>query len=232
MGSDLDKIQVDMAVSLEWAVSTIRDIQKAARSGKPIYKPRWPILILRSPKGWTGPKSVHGKQIEGTFHAHQVPLPKAKKDEEELQKLREWLEGYNPKSLFDECGKPIRELLDCFPEDESLRMGMRRETHEGSYRPLELPDWEEYAVQDQEASSSMHLAGQYLGEVCDRNPRSFRIFSPDELTSNKLTKVLDKTTRTMEVCFTQGRVKEPVQLITVRCNLVGSRSGWQRWTSD
>ncbi|KAI8147418.1 putative phosphoketolase [Fennellomyces sp. T-0311] len=193
-----DTLQADMAVSMEWAVKEIQTIQNAARSGKPIYKPRWPIVILRSPKGWTGPKTAHGKQIEGTFHAHQVPLPKAKKDDEELEILQEWLSHYHPDQLFDKHGRPVKEIQDCFPEDEELRMGMRIETHEGSYRKLDTPDWKQYCVDKDEDTSSMDIAGGYLADVIKRNQETFRIFSPDELTSNKLTKVLDVTSRTME----------------------------------
>lgn len=197
VGDDLETIQKDMAVSTEWAINEIHAIQKAARSGKAIFKPRWPMLIVRSPKGWTGPKSAHGKPIEGTFHAHQVPLPKAKKDDEELQLLEKWLREYKPEDLFDENGRVRRDILDCFPEDERKRMGMRKEAHGETYQPLDLPDWQQFVKQ--EDSSAMDAAGEYLKEVCTRNERTFRIFSPDELTSNKLTKVLDATKRVMEV---------------------------------
>ncbi|KAL1935884.1 hypothetical protein VTP01DRAFT_18 [Rhizomucor pusillus] len=205
VGDDLETIQKDMAVSTEWAINEIHAIQKAARSGKAIFKPRWPMLIVRSPKGWTGPKSAHGKPIEGTFNAHQVPLPKAKKDDEELQLLEKWLREYKPEDLFDENGRVQRDILDCFPEDERKRMGMRKEAHGETYQPLDLPDWQQFVKQ--EDSSAMDAAGEYLKEVCTRNERTFRIFSPDELTSNKLTKVLDATKRVMEPdpdLFTKG----------------------------
>lgn len=198
VGDDLETIQKDMAISTEWAINEIHAIQKAARSGKAIFKPRWPMLILRSPKGWTGPKSAHGQPIEGTFHAHQVPLPKAKKDNEELQLLEKWLREYKPEELFDNEGKVRRDILECFPEDDRKRMGMRKETHGETYKPLDLPDWQQF-VKNDDSNSAMDAAGEYLKEVCKRNDRTFRIFSPDELTSNKLTKVLDATKRVMEV---------------------------------
>lgn len=91
---DLPHIDEDMAASLQWALGEIHKIQDAARNGRPIVKPRWPVLILRTPKGWSGPKEIHGEFIEGSFHAHQVPLPKAKTDKEELQALQAWLESY------------------------------------------------------------------------------------------------------------------------------------------
>lgn len=204
VGEHLDDIQQDMAVSMEWAIGEIQRIQRAAREhgGKNrIYRPRWPMLILRSPKGWTGPKEAHGKAIEGTYHAHQVPLPKAKQDQEELDKLQEWLQAYHPKQLFDERGQPIKAIQDCFPDDD-LRMGMRKETHQGTYKPLVLPDWKEFVYDKTGEQSSMDLAGAYLAKVIEQNRHSFRIFSPDELTSNKLTRVLDVTNRTMEVSCT------------------------------
>ncbi|KAI8364734.1 phosphoketolase [Radiomyces spectabilis] len=210
VGTDLDKIQEDMAMSFEWAIGEIHAIQKAARSGQAVYKPRWPVIVLRSPKGWTGPKKAHGVQIEGTWHAHQVPLPKAKTDDEEFQLLKQWLESYKPHELFDDNGRPIKEILDCFPQDERLRMGQRKETH-GVYKQLKLPAWQDYVSADPDVSA-MISAGDYLAEVCKNNDDRFRIFSPDELTSNKLTKVLEVTNRTMEWdpdLFTKGgRVTE------------------------
>jgi xylulose-5-phosphate/fructose-6-phosphate phosphoketolase len=95
------EINYNMAASMEWAYSEIRKIQKAARSGKPIDKPRWPILILRTPKGWTGPKRLNGNPIEGSWRAHQVPLPAAATDDEQFKLLEEWLKEYKPEELFD-----------------------------------------------------------------------------------------------------------------------------------
>ncbi|KAI9323652.1 putative phosphoketolase [Dichotomocladium elegans] len=202
VGSRLECIQQDMAVSMQWAVDTIRAIQKAARSGNPVYKPKWPLLVLRSPKGWTGPKSAHGQPIEGTYHAHQVPLPKAKSDAEELEKLQAWLTAYKPEELFRKSdGRPVQQIQDCFPAEQDLRMGMRPEAHQLTYKPLDLPAWTEFAIKEQSSSqltSSTDVTGAYLSQVIKKNPHAFRIFSPDELTSNKLSKVLDVTNRTME----------------------------------
>merc|ERR1712225_101348 len=107
---DLDDIDADLSNSIEWALSEIKRIQKAARTGKPIMKPRWPVLILRTPKGWSGPKKVHGQFVEGSYKSHQVPLPAAKKDEEELKILQNWLESYKPRELFKENGDVIDEI--------------------------------------------------------------------------------------------------------------------------
>jgi xylulose-5-phosphate/fructose-6-phosphate phosphoketolase len=209
VGTDLDKVQLDMAASLEWAHDTIRKIQKAARSGNPIYKPRWPMLILRTPKGWTGPKESHGQRIEGTFHAHQVPLPAAKKDEEQLGILEKWLKSYKPEELFSENYTPKQDLIDLFPDD-SLKMGMRKETY-GNYHPLDLAEWQDFSIQDEEASP-MKQAGKYLADVIKRNPKAFRIFCPDEMTSNKLDAVFDVSKRVFEwdkdIFAQKGRVLE------------------------
>lgn len=117
---DLPHIDEDMAASLQWALGEIHKIQDAARNGRPIVKPRWPVLILRTPKGWSGPKEIHGEFIEGSFHAHQVPLPKAKTDKEELQALQAWLESYKPKELFDAEGRPNKKILSIIPEVSRL----------------------------------------------------------------------------------------------------------------
>lgn len=210
VGDELENIQQDMASSMEWAHDTIRKIQKAARSGKPIYKPRWPMLILRSPKGWTGPKEAHGQRIEGTFHAHQVPLPAAKKDDEELGILEKWLKSYKPEELFSEDYTPKQDVKDVFPDD-SLRMGMRKETY-GNYNPLSLAEWQDFSVKEQEDASPMKQAGKYLADVIKRNPESFRIFCPDEMMSNKLDAVFDVSKRAFEwdkdVFGQKGRILE------------------------
>lgn len=108
------------------------------------------MIVLRSPKGWTGPKKAHGQQIEGTFHAHQVPLPNVKTDNEEFQLLKEWLHSYHPEQLFDTNGSPVQELVQAIPP-ENLRMGQRPETY-SNYEPLDLADWKDFVVEGKEAS--------------------------------------------------------------------------------
>ena len=160
---DLVNIHNDLAASLEWAVSEIHAIQKAARSGSPIVKPRWPMLVLRSPKGWSGPKTLHGEFIEGSFRSHQVPLPAAKTDPEELALLQEWLESYGPRDLFDASGAPIKEILDIIPEG-GKKMGMREECYK-AYQPLHTPDWRKYTAKSGEQESCMKAIGRFLKEV-------------------------------------------------------------------
>ncbi|KAH9942735.1 phosphoketolase [Amylocystis lapponica] len=177
---DLEHIDEDLAASMEWALGEIRKIQKAARSGNPIVKPRWPVLILRTPKGWSGPKSVHGEYVEGSFHAHQVPLPEAKTDDGELAQLEEWLRSYKPRELFDESG-----------------LGQRKEAY-AAYTPLDVPEWMSLGVEKGSEQSCMKVVGEFLHEVVKENPQTFRIFSPDELVSNKLDAVLRHSGRNFQ----------------------------------
>ncbi|TCD60297.1 hypothetical protein EIP91_010418 [Steccherinum ochraceum] len=187
---DLQNIDQDLAASMEWALDEIHKIQKAARSGHPIVKPRWPVLIMRTPKGWTGVKTLHGEYIEGSFRSHQVPLPEAKHDKEELALLQQWLESYKPKELFDADGKPNEAILSIIPEADDLKLGQKKEGY-AAYTPLEVPDWKDTAVEKGSMQSCMKVVGSFLRIVSDANPSAFRIFSPDELVSNKLDALLD-----------------------------------------
>ncbi|KAG6902831.1 hypothetical protein C0995_010716 [Termitomyces sp. Mi166 len=193
---DIDDIHNDLAASIDWAVSEIKKIQKAARSGSPIVKPRWPMLVLRTPKGWTGPKIHHGEFIEGSFRSHQVPLPEAKTNAEELQMLQKWLESYGPKELFNRDGSPVDAIMKILPEG-GKRMGMRDESYR-AYQPLQTPDWRELTFEAGQEISCMKAIGQFIKEVVIQNPKTFRIFSPDELVSNKLDAVLDVTGRNFQ----------------------------------
>ncbi|KZV62689.1 D-xylulose 5-phosphate/D-fructose 6-phosphate phosphoketolase [Peniophora sp. CONT] len=194
---DLDNIDADLAASMEWAVTEIRKIQHAARSGKPIVKPRWPVLIMRTPKGWGGPKSFDGELIEGSFHSHQVPLPEAKTNPKQLSALGQWLNSYNHRELFTESGAPTDEILSIVPEPNTKKLGQRFEANHG-YAPLDLPHWERSAVEKGTQQSCMKAVGEYLHDVIERNEKSFRIFSPDELVSNKLDAVLRDSGRNMQ----------------------------------
>ncbi|KAG6879610.1 hypothetical protein C0992_000638 [Termitomyces sp. T32_za158] len=193
---DIEDIHNDLAASLDWAVSEIKKIQKAARSGSPIVKPRWPMLVLRTPKGWTGPKVHNGEFIEGSFRSHQVPLPEAKTNPEELQMLQKWLESYGPKELFNRDGSPVDAIMKIVPEG-GKRMGMRDESYK-AYQPLQTPDWRNFTSKAGEDISCMKAIGQFIKEVVVQNPKTFRIFSPDELVSNKLDAVFDVTGRNFQ----------------------------------
>ncbi|KAI0787950.1 phosphoketolase [Fomes fomentarius] len=194
---DLEHIDEDLATSMDWALGEIKKIQKAARTGNPIVKPRWPVLILRTPKGWSGPKELHGEYIEGSFKAHQVPLPEAKTDAHERAMLQQWLRSYGPKELFGDNGVPNDAILSIVPKEESKRLGLREEAFK-AYTPLDVPDWKQFAVEKGSAQSCMKITGELIDAVSQQNPSSFRIFSPDELVSNKLDAVLRHSGRNFQ----------------------------------
>ncbi|KAI0783687.1 XFP N-terminal domain-containing protein [Abortiporus biennis] len=187
---DLENIDDDVAASLEWALDEIHKIQKAARSGNPLVKPRWPVLIMRTPKGWTGVKTLHGEYIEGSFRSHQVPLPEAKTDKEELELLNKWLGSYKPEELFGKDGVPSDKVLSIIPKVDDLKLGQKKEAY-AAYTPLDVPEWIPSGVVKGTQQSCMKTVGSFLKEVIKANPSSFRIFSPDELVSNKLDAVLE-----------------------------------------
>lgn len=206
-GNDLD---ASMYGALEWAYAEIRRIQQAARSGKPIAQPRWPVILMRSLKGWTGPKEMDGEPLEGSYRSHQVPIPDPKTNPEHFHLLEQWLQSYHVNELFDERGRPKPEILDQCPKGDR-RMGSNPHTFGGRIvRPLDLPDIYSYEVnvrrgqpdvpsqEGQTMVSDVEQTALYLREVVQRNPHTFRIFSPDELESNKLTAVLDVTNRNFQ----------------------------------
>ena len=194
---DLEDIDADLYNSMEWALGEIKRIQKAARSGKPIMKPRWPMLIMRTPKGWSGPKEVHGQIMEGSFHAHQVPYPAAKTDPEELAGLQQWLRSYNPEELFKEDGDVIDQISSVVPKDPSKRLGQRKLINAG-YQGVKPIDWKKFQVKKGSQASCMQTVGKLLDQVVQDNPKTFRIFSPDEFESNKLNAVFDHTGRNFQ----------------------------------
>ncbi|KAI4127872.1 MAG: hypothetical protein LQ347_004414 [Umbilicaria vellea] len=191
---DLENIDADLGASMEWAYQEIRQIQKAARSGKPIMKPRWPVLIMRTPKGWGAPKEVEGEIMEGSFRAHQVPLMKAKSDKTELKQLQDWLQGYKPDELFSKDGSIHEAIERIIPKDDSKKLGQQIHSY-GAYQVLKIPDWQKYSVKKGDQASCMQTIGELLDQVLVDNPHSIRIFSPDELVSNKLDAVFRHTGR-------------------------------------
>lgn len=146
---------------MEWALAEIKKIQTAARSGSPIVKPRWPLLILRTPKGLSGPKSLNGEYIEGSFHSHQVPLPGAKTSQEELSALQTWLRSYKPQELFTKEGAPSDLVLSIVPNVNELKLGQKKESYK-DYKPLNSPDWRPLCSEKGSQQSCMKSVGQYL----------------------------------------------------------------------
>ncbi|MCP5469731.1 MAG: phosphoketolase family protein [Chlamydiales bacterium] len=189
-------------LAIEWAYKEILDIQHAARSGSPISKPRFPMIIFRSLKGWTGIKEIDGVKIEGTCRAHQIPAKEAKTNPQQLAHVEKWLRSYHIDELLDANGTPIQEILDNCPKGEK-RMGMNPHTFGGNdFKPLDLPSINDFEVhlpkeplRGSHTRRNVHELGHYLREVTVRNPSSFRVFSPDELESNQLGELLEVTNR-------------------------------------
>ncbi|KAK9895905.1 D-xylulose 5-phosphate/D-fructose 6-phosphate phosphoketolase [Cystobasidium minutum MCA 4210] len=219
-------MQINLAATMNWAYDEIRKIQSAARSGNPITKPRWPMIVLRSPKGWTGPRTVDGLPVLNSFRAHQVPLMQARTDKGQLQQLKDWLASYKPLELFDPSANNIvkPKTIAILPKDPSKRLGQRKITYDG-YQPLNCPEWIPFATKKNQEESPMKAIGRYLAEIVKLNPKTFRIFSPDELRSNKLDQVFEHTTRDMqwdpETAHKGGRVTEMLSEHTLQGFLQG-----------
>ncbi|MDQ3565663.1 MAG: phosphoketolase family protein [Pseudomonadota bacterium] len=200
-GDDPAEMHQSMAATLDAIVAEIRDIQGDARKHGFRERPRWPMIILRSPKGWTGPEAADGKPIEGTFRAHQVPVAQLATQPEHLKILEEWLKGYCPEELFDTNGRLIPELAALAPKGER-RMGANPHANGGLLlRDLKMPDFRDHALKVAEPgvteAESTRVQGQFMRDVLRLNAgaRNFRIFSPDETTSNRWGAVLEVTNR-------------------------------------
>ena len=148
-------------------------------------------------QGWGGPKKLGDEIIEGSFHAHQVPLPAAATDDQQLKLLNQWLASYKPHELFKSDGSPNEIVTSIIPEKPEMRMGQRRETYAG-YIPLEVIDWKKYAVEAGSEASCMLTIGNLIDKILVDNPTTCRIFSPDELESNKLNAVFKHTNRNFQ----------------------------------
>ncbi|HDZ77868.1 MAG TPA: phosphoketolase family protein [Gammaproteobacteria bacterium] len=200
-GDEPEEMHQLMAGILEKAVEDIRQIQSNARNNNDTTRPRWPMIVFASPKGWTGPKIVDGLQIEGTFRAHQVPLSDPAVHPEHLKLLEEWLMSYRPEELFDASGRLKPELAELAPGGER-RMGSNPHANGGMLlRDLVMPDFREYAVNVPSPgtvqAADTHELGVFLRDVIRLNQeqRNFRIFGPDETLSNRLNAVFDVTNR-------------------------------------
>jgi xylulose-5-phosphate/fructose-6-phosphate phosphoketolase len=198
-GDEPMKVHQQFAGVLEAAVLKIRSIQQAARNGSTTHRPLWPVIVLRTPKGWTGPKMVDGIPIEGTFRAHQVPVAEVKTNPGHLQILEEWMRSYRPEELFDEHGEFRSEYAELAPVGRR-RMGANPQANGGLLcKTLSLPDYEKYAVtftdRARERLGSTAILGKYLRAVYEANPHNFRLFCPDETNSNRLGAVFDVSDR-------------------------------------
>jgi xylulose-5-phosphate/fructose-6-phosphate phosphoketolase len=200
-GDDPEIVHQLMAATLDRVVGEIRQIQTVARSRGFTRRPAWPMIILRTPKGWTGPKEVDGLKTEGTWRSHQVPLANLQKEPKHVQILEQWLKSYRPQELFDDAGQLIADIAELSPKGER-RMGANPHTNGGLLlRDLELPDFRTYAIKLSAPGSVMAEAtrqtGLFLRDVLKANAASanFRVFGPDETASNRLAAVFEASDR-------------------------------------
>jgi len=203
-GDDPAQMHVAMAATLDRALDRIAEIQSAARGGRGTGRPRWPMIVLRTPKGWTGPKEVDGLPTEGSFRSHQVPLAQIRTRPDHLQALEEWMRSYRPEELFEADGAPRGDLRAQAPAGER-RMGANPHANGGLLlRALRLPDFREYAVTFERPAATSAEATRVLGAFLrdalrmDADRRTLRIFGPDETASNRLGDVFEVTDRAWE----------------------------------
>ena len=209
-GDDPEQMHQLMAATLDEVIGDITQIQGAARSGTATARPRWPMIVLRSPKGWTGPKIVDGLQIEGTFRSHQVPLLVDSEHPEHVELLEAWMHSYKPEELFDDDGRLIAELAELAPKGDR-RMGANPHTNGGLLlSDLRMPDFHDHALTITapgavDGQDTMVL-GEFLRDVAKLNEdaRNFRIFGPDETLSNLLGAVFEVTDRQWEARTVDG----------------------------
>ncbi|MDH2413301.1 phosphoketolase family protein [Nocardioides sp. CER19] len=201
-GDDPRDVHRQLAEAMDTAHDRITEIQRAARDGEEWEWRPWPMILLVTPKGWTGPKVVDGKPVEGTWRAHQVPVSETRDNDEHRRLLQEWLASYEPKELFTEEGVPVESLQALAPTGVR-RMSANPHANGGVLRkPLVLPDFRRHAVEVAEPGGSVHEAtkvlGRYLVDVVRDNPESFRIFGPDETASNRLDAVYEVTDKVFQ----------------------------------
>lgn len=200
-GNDPEKLNPVMAEKMDQAIEKIKSIQKEARlkTATDVVMPKWPVLIVRTPKGWTGPEEWDGEPIEGTFRAHQVPIPVDQEHMDHADALLRWLKSYEPEKLFDAQGRILEEIREIAPTGDQ-RMTKNPITNGGiDPKPLIMPDWKKYTLQFEQPGSvkaeDMTELGKFVREIIEKNPENFRIFGPDETKSNRLNQVFKTTNR-------------------------------------
>ncbi len=200
-GVEPEAVHREMWQTLDWAYDKIRTIQERARGGEVPVAPAWPVFILSTPKGWTGPKELNGLPVEGSFRSHQVPIPDPAKNPDHLRLLESWLRSYKPDELFDESGMPRPETVAICPKGDE-RMGKNPHANGGLLlKPLDLPDYKRYAVEaktpgGKKAEGTRELS-KYLRDVfkASEDERNFRFFCPDETLSNRMGHIFEATDR-------------------------------------
>jgi xylulose-5-phosphate/fructose-6-phosphate phosphoketolase len=201
-GDDPPKVHQALAAAMDWALDGIARIQRGARDNGAGGRPRWPMIVLRTPKGWTGPKQVDGQQVEGTYRAHQVPITDFAKKPEHIGILEQWMRSYRPDQLFDGRGRLVAELAELAPTGPR-RMSANPHANGGELLvDLRLPDFRDYAVAVDKpgttSSEATRVLGTWLRDVIAGNPTNFRLMGPDETASNRLQAVFEKTDKVWE----------------------------------
>lgn len=199
-GDDPTTMHREMAQALEQCITRIRQAQTQARASGVAHRPRWPMIVLRTPKGWTGPKNWDGHAIEGSWRSHQVPLADVHNNPGQLAALESWMRSYGPETLFDNEGHPLPDVLALIPEG-ARRMGANLHANGGRLRkPLKLPGFRDYAVpfkgHAQSRVSPTGALGPFLRDIMVANPDNFRLFSPDENASNRLQAAYEASPKT------------------------------------
>ena len=200
-GSEPEAMHQLMAATLDKVITDIRDIQKRAREKGDLERPRWPMIILRSPKGWTGPKEVDGNKTEGSWRSHQVPFAEMSSKPEHIKLLEEWMKSYHPDDLFDSNGKLKAELAELPPKG-IRRMSANPHANGGIFlKDLKLPDFRDYAVPVPKpgtvTSEATRITGYFLRDIMKMNQENhnFRVMGPDEINSNRLNALFEVTNR-------------------------------------
>ncbi len=219
-GDEPTEMHQRMAATLDAVVADIKKIQRDARTKGFTQRPRWPIIVLRTPKGWTGPKEVDGKPVENTFRAHQVPMGDMDKPGH-VRLLEKWMKSYKPEALFDKTGRFIPELAELAPTGK-LRMSANPHANGGLLmRDLRVPDFRDYAVKVPKPGAveaeATRVQGQFLRDILKSNRQNFRVFGPDETASNRWTAVfeVDKRCSTAEVLKTDENVSPDGRVMEV-----------------
>jgi xylulose-5-phosphate/fructose-6-phosphate phosphoketolase len=207
-GDDPKLVHQQLAATMDAVITEIHEIQRRARTLGDLTRPAWPAIVLKTPKGWTGPKVVDGLPVEGTWRAHQVPIAEARTNPEHLAQLEAWMRSYRPEELFDGAGALIPELAALAPLGEK-RMGSNPHANGGLLlRDLRLPDFRDYAVAVDKPGASeseaTRVLGGWLRDVIRDNPSNFRLFGPDETESNRLTDVYEVTNKAFEGAIVPG----------------------------